>query len=779
MKNNLLYIIVLLLFTSCSTTRNIPDDDQLFVGLTKIEYKNYEANNNFVSTQEEIEAALATAPNGALFGSSFYRTPFPYGLWIWNAFSDKKSDAAKWITKNFGKQPVLMSWINPELRVSVAQSLLRNHGYFRGKVSYQKLEQRNPKKAKIGYTVDLGHLYTYDSIAYMGFPKEADSLLVTTKSQAKIHKNDAFTTASLDAERMRLSTLFRNNGYYYYQAGYASYIADTTLVPGKVQLQLQLADNIPAKAKHKWYMGKVDVTLKRTFMEDAGDTIVRKFLTIRFNGKKPPIRPSVILRDMKLRPRQAYSYDNYQESVNNLNAMGLFSMTDFQFTPRDSTLECDTLDLALNCVLDKPYDFYIETNFVDRMIGRMGPELKMGIVKRNAFRGGEKVDVNLHGSYEWATSGGANMDSYEYGVDASVEFPRLIVPFYNFDRLRRTPDGKIRPRLFYTTPTTTAKASTNIIQRPGYYKMHVVSGEWTYRWQTSAYSTHEFSPLTLKYQYMNNRTSRFDSILTSNPYLMTTMSDFLIPQMRYSYIYSSPVGSINPVRWQTTISESGNLLSLALMPFGRKWNEQGKKLFKTIYSQYVKIETDLTKTWRINNSSHLVGHVNAGYVHSFGNTDVTPFSEMFYVGGANSIRAFPVRTVGPGAFPYQSKAYSYLMQNGEIKLVANLEYRKRLFGSLYGAAFLDVGNVWLTKDDELSAIPSTDNTSMKFKFSKIFEQLAVGTGIGIRYNLDFLVLRLDWGIGLHLPYKTSKGGFYNINSFKDAQTLNFAIGYPF
>lgn len=160
-------------------------NDQLFIGLTKIEYNNYdnekENTDHFTSTKEEIEASLATAPNGALFGSSYYRTPFPYGLWIWNAFSGSKNKIAQWITKTFGKAPVLMRQVNPELRASVAQSVLRNHGYLNGTVSYQIVPQKNPKKAKIGYTVNFGRLFTVDSLEYVDFPQMADSLINLTK----------------------------------------------------------------------------------------------------------------------------------------------------------------------------------------------------------------------------------------------------------------------------------------------------------------------------------------------------------------------------------------------------------------------------------------------------------------------------------------------------------------------------------------------------------------------------------------------------------------------
>lgn len=823
--------LAMLLLSSCSTTQNIPDGDQLFVGLTKIAYERGDsgvpsgvANKNFFTMQEEVEAALATAPNGALFGSSYFRTPFPYGLWIWNAFSGKEGKVAKWLTESFGKQPVLMSWVNPQLRAQVAQTVLRNYGYFHGDVDYDVITQRNPKKAKIGYNITTGPLLTIDSISYQGFPLEADSLIAATADQSLLHTGDAFTAAALDGERQRISTLFRNNGYYFYQPAYASYLADTVSVPGKAQLRLQLAAGLAEEVRKKYYIGHITVNLQKTFMQELTDSLHRRTFTLRYRGKHSPLRPRVVMGAMRLRSRQPYSYDLYLESANALNATGLFSMTDFQFIPRTSKdlsdidfireLQApadllkltsqlsarqtplsllqneDTLDLVVNCVFDRPYDVYLETNFTNRTIGRMGPELKLGFTKRNAFRGGEKLDINLHGSYEWQTrSSGGDMNTYEYGADVSLEFPRIVAPFMGSNQMRRRMERmrargiRPNPRRWRRVATTLAKVSSDIVRRPGYYKMHIVSGEWTYRWQPSATSRHEFSPLTLKYQYMNSHTADFDSIIISNPYLAATMSDYFIPQMRYTYVYASPTDLLNPIRWELTLSESGNLTSLAYVAAGKKWGEKNKKLFKNPYAQYVKIETDFTKTWQLGLHSQLVGHLNAGLGICFGNSNDLPFSERFYVGGANSVRAFPLRSIGPGRFEGDFKGnrqISYLLQNGDVKFQANLEYRQRLFGNLHGAVFLDAGNVWLRKDIDLGVKEISDLfDDSKFRFGDFFKQMAVGTGVGLRYDLDFLILRLDWGVGLHVPFETTKSGFYNIDRFSRYQTLHFAIGYPF
>ena len=796
MKTNSIFraclVIISLFFIACSTTKNIPDDDQLFVGLTKIDYQSYEPGRHFDATQEEIEAALATAPNGALFGSSYYRSPFTYGLWIWNYAYGSHGKFKQWLNRSFGDAPVLMSKVNPALRASVAKSVLRKNGYLHGTVDFHEVPQKNPKKMKIGYTVRLDTLFTVDSMEYVNFPADMRKLIDSTRAEAKIGKGSIFDVASLDGERSRVSRLLRNNGYYYFQPSYATYLADTFQRPCHALLRLQMADSLPPEALRKWFIGKTTVSLRSPLMGRPTDSLQRRSLTVLYSGKHPAIRPRVILRNLKLRPRRPFSYDDYLESAQKINATGVFSSTDFVFTPRPGT---DTLDMQLNCTFDKLYDFYVETSFINRTIGRYGPELKVGITRRNAFRGAEKLDINLHGSYQWQKGGqGSTMNSYQYGADAAIEFPRIITPFNIKERTPRLVNGRLRvPRRFYATPWTVAKVSTDIIRRPSYYKMHIVSGEWNYRWQPSENSRHEYSPLTLKYQFFNSRSDKFLQMMEENPYLYISMGDYFIPKMRYTYTYASPSNYQNPIRWETTVEEAGNLASLYFLAKGEGWNEKDKKMFKNPYSQFFKVETFLTKTWRLDTHAQLVGHLNMGYMYYYGNSSTAPFSENFYVGGANSIRAFTVRSIGPGAFHIQSgnssesREFSYLLQNGNIKFQANLEYRQMLFDNLYGAIFLDAGNVWsddniMPNFNEGSASADTQETEYadtKLHASTFLKQLATGTGIGLRYDLDFLVIRIDWGFGLHLPYDTGKSGYFNIPRFRDMHSLHFAIGYPF
>lgn len=777
---------LLLLFAACSTTSSLPEGSQLYVGQKPVKYINYESNNHATTVREELDLVLATAPNGSLFGSSTYRSPFPIGLWIWNAWAKDSTKFGNWVTRSFGSRPVLMSTVNPQLHATVGESTLDKRGYFDGKVTYETIQMKNPKKAKVAYTVDMGHLWTVDSMSYVNFPAAADSLIESTLDEAYVRKDDPFDVATLEEERQRITNLFRDHGYFYYEKNNASYLADTVAVPGKVQLRLQMVEELSDSATHPWYIGHITLNLRKSFMERLDSTRKMRTMTINYNGSRPPVRLRVLMNDMLLRRGQLYSRQRHLETQQKMNASGLYSMTNFTFTPKDSSSTCDTLNVTVDCTFDKPYDFYVEAYGKGKTSGKFGPEAIIGITKRNALRGGELWDFNMHGSYEWqtghhgeGTSSGIN--SYEYGAESSITFPRIVNPFRVPMRKRleqaRAKGIDLRTRYrsrrrFFDTPSTVLKASVNIINRANYFKRHVVSGELRYNWRTSAQSAFEFSPLTLTYEYMTHRTDSFVRLQTKHPFLKASLEDQFIPKMSFSYSYHSPEEMNSPISWWTTVSEASNILAAGYAAFGEKWSEKNKTMFKNPFAQFFKLESNFTKLWQLTEHTSLAAHAGAGIVWTYGNSSIAPYTEQFYAGGANTIRAFNVRSIGPGKYRPEDRRYSYVEQTGDVKFIANVEYRPLLFGNMYGAVFLDAGNVWTLHDDE--ARPGA-----KFETKNFFRQMALGTGIGLRYDLDYFILRLDWGIGLHVPYETTKTGFYNIDSFKDAQTFHLAIGLPF
>lgn len=776
--------IVAVAVVACSTTSAIPDGEQLYTGMKPTKYGNYEKNQHFSATREELEYVLAAQPNGSLLGSSTYRSPFPIGLWIWNAFSNDSAGFGRWMANTFGTKPVLMSYVNPGLRVSVGENMLRKRGYFNGRITYESLIKSNPRKGKIAYTVDMGHLWTIDSMSYVNFPDAADSLIGATIGETYIKHGAPFDISALDNERQRITNLFRDNGYYFYEKTDASYLADTVSVPGKVLLRLQMVEQADKKATHGWYIGDITVNFRKQFMEKLDSTRHSRGLTVNYNGRNIPVRMRVLFNNLKLRTNQPYSREKHEESQRKINSTGLFSATVFTFAPRDTTDSCNVLDMTLNCIFDKPYDFYVEAYGKGKTSGKYGPEVVVGLTKRNAFRGGELLDINLHGTYEWQTGHGSEgtnsgVNSYEYGGEASINFPRILNPFGSLFRKKAQTAGnrsglqrrRLRPR-YYDTPSTIVRASASTINRADYFKRHVVSGELHYNWRTSARSSFEFSPLNLTYEFMSNQTDSFIRLQEQHPYLKASMADQFIPKMSLSYSYCSPESCVNPISWWTTVSEASNILSLGYSAFGEKWDKEDKTMFKNPFAQFVKVETNFTKTWFLTEHSSVAAHVNGGIVYAYGNSSVAPYTEQFYVGGANSIRAFNVRSVGPGKYRPANNLSSYVEQTGDIKFLANVEYRPQLFGKLYGALFLDAGNVWALRED-------VNRPGAKFKIGNMFKEMAVGTGIGLRYDLSFFIIRVDWGIGLHVPYDTGKSDFYNIDSFNDAQALHLAIGLPF
>ena len=360
------------------------------------------------------------------------------------------------------------------------------------------------------------------------------------------------------------------------------------------------------------------------------------------------------------------------------------------------------------------------------------------------------------------------MNSYELGTSLSLEFPRLVLPW-------------IRDRIdpFRFPSQTNFKIYAEQVNRARYFKMLSFGGTVSYSFQPSRSMKHTVTPLHLAFNHLQRRTAAFDSIAEANPMLFHSLSDQFIPSVTYTFTYdNSWMKKRIRTWWENSITSAGNVTSLIYMACGKGFNTRDKEFLGTPFAQFLKFTSEIRPLYQISEKQQLAGRFMAGVVWAYGNKTIAPYNEQFYVGGANSIRAFTIRSIGPGRFhPSENSTYSYVDETGDIKLEANLEYRFRMMsnlfgGNLNGAVFLDAGNVWLMRKDE--ARPGAE-----FTFSKFFDNWAVGTGIGIRYDLSFLILRLDWGIALHVPYETGKRGYYNIPNFKDGMGIHFAIGYPF
>ena len=769
-KNTFLVGLLCVFLSACSTTKNLPEGETLYTGIDKLEVVNEDKTLAGVTALTEVEAALAYAPNNAIFGSSSLRWPIPFGLWVYNGFEkyQDKRGVGRWIFDHLGKSPILMSSVNGETRAKVATNLLHDYGYFNGTVSYQEVPQKNPKESKVNYVIDMAQPYFLDSIAYLKYPHYADSLIRSTRSQSVLKSGENFSVLRLEEERQRLSSLFRNHGYYYYRPEFTTYRADTLQKPGYVSLQVVPRNGIPADAKKQYYIGKTSVYLTGYNDEPPTDTLRLRTMDIYYNGKKPGIRPSALMRNFFFRKGELFSQDRQTFTQEAIARMGVFRYSEFRYEPKDTTANGDTLNVNMYATFDKPYNAELELNVTTKSTDQTGPGAIFKITRNNFQRMGANLSFEVRGSYEWQTNSNvegnsSKLNSYELGTSLSLDFPRLILPWKDNDLRRSRYPQK-----------TSFKIYGNLLNRARFFNMLSFGGNVTYEFRKSRLWKHTVTPFQLTFNTLMSTTERFDSITATNPSLALSLGDQFIPSMNYTFTYDNArLKKDYQLWWENSITSAGNVTSLLYAALGENFSEKNKKLLGTPFAQFLKLTSEVRALFKVGEKQHIAARFMGGVLWSYGNQTIAPYSEQFYRGGANSLRAFTVRSVGPGTYnPGQNTKYGYLDQTGDIKLEANVEYRFPIFGELYGATFLDAGNVWLMRKDE-------NRPGGEFSLKNFVKSIALNTGVGVRYDLTFLVIRLDMGIALHVPYETGKSGYYNIPKFKDGLGLHFAIGYPF
>lgn len=763
-------VLLCFLLASCSTTKNLPEGEILYTGIDELKVLNEDKTDAGIVALEEVEAALAYAPNNAILGSSSLRWPLPLGLWVYNGFEkyqDKKG-LGRWIFDHMGTNPVLMSTVNGETRAKVATNLLHDYGYFNGSVSYKEVPQKDPRKAKVSYIIDMANPYFLDSIAYLKYPAYADSLIQATHSESALHRGDHFSVIKLEEERQRISSLLRNHGYYYFRPEFTTYRADTLQKPGYVSLQVIPQTGIPAQAKKQYYIGRTSVYLTGYNGEQPTDTLKMRNMTLYYSGKRPNIRPSAMSRNIFYKKGDLFSQDRQTYTQEAIARMGIFRYTEFRYALQDTTANCDTLGVNIYATFDKPYDAELELNVTTKNTKQTGPGAAFKITRKNFKRMGADLSFELRGSYEWQTGVGSGessskLNSYEVGTSLTLNFPRIIVPWKD----------KVLQRSRF--PQHTAfKLYVDLLNRAQFFNMLSFGGNVSYDFRRSPVWKHSITPFQLVFNTLQSTTAKFDSITATNPSLRLSLSNQFIPSMNYTFTYdNSRLNKPYNLWWETSITSAGNVTSLIYAVFGKGFGEKNKKLINSPFAQFLRLTSEVRTLFNVGNKQHIATRFMGGVLWAYGNQTIAPYSEQFYIGGANSIRAFTVRSLGPGTYhPGKDTPYGYLDQTGDIKFEANIEYRFPIFGDLYGATFLDAGNVWLMRKDE--SRPGGQLTLRDFAKS-----IALGTGVGIRYDLEFLVVRLDLGIALHAPYDTGKRGYYNIPKFKDGLGLHFAIGYPF
>lgn len=750
-------IVSALLISACSTTRRLGEEDILYTGVKRTAIVPDSGQTLAPGLSDNVKEAVNVKPNNCLISPSV-RYPFPLGLWVYNNWPNPPKGFRHWLYEKLVEEPVLISDVRPEVRTEMIDQILDNHGYFRGHASYELAQGKNKKKASIIYNVHTGPQYYIDTVMLM-----PDTLRLYHLIDSVVQKCDymrggsRYDTDSLNEVRVRIANALRNKGYYFFKPDYVEYLADSTITPQRIALRVVLAGNIPKGADQVYTTGTITTRVLRNQGGGTPDTMHTKRGTV-IQMKPSRLRQNLIPSCIRFREGKILTVRDMNRTQTYLSRLGIFNGVEINVIP--DTTKHNVLNVDINCTFDKPMEASIEVNATSKSNSYIGPGVDLKLTSHNLFGGGEQLNIDLTGSYEWQTGRDKHnsvFNSYEIGLNTSLAFPRLLAPRF-IPRTRR--------ELSWTRITLGA----DLLNRPHYFRMAQFNASFNYDWRVNRYITNTLTLFKLTYTKLLHTTHEFDSIMSQNRAIALSFQSQFIPQIAYTYNYDRYFDRDNGISWTFTVQEAGNVFWAIWQAAGKKGE---KELFDTPFSQFIKGTTQLVYNLRLIGDHWLVTRAAVGAAHAYGNSSQVPYAEQFYVGGANSVRAFTVRSIGPGSYRVPSDMVNgYFDQTGTFKFEFNVEYRFPIIGPLHGAVFFDSGNVWLLKND-----PQRPGGLLQGK--SFLRDLATGTGTGLRVDIGMLVIRGDLGIGIHAPYDTGKSGYYNMESFKKSLAFHLAIGYPF
>ena len=531
----------------------------------------------------------------------------------------------------------------------------------------------------------------------------------------------------------------------------------------------------PPSQHRQYYIRNVDFMFDVDFAELTSESLkgvdsLRSGGVNFFYKDKLFLRPQVISDYNYLQSGKLYRNRDVQNTYSALGRLNILKYSNIRFREE---LEADSAYLDAYVMLTRNKNKSLSFEFEGtNSAGDLGAAASVAYSHRNLFKGSETFTIKLRGAYEAVTGleGYANSNYLEYGVETSLSFPEFMFPFLLSDFRRRS----------RATSEVTVKYNWQI--RPEFERT-VASAAWSYRWGKRG-ATHRFDVFDLNYIYMPYRSETFREYLDymdeRNPLLRYSYEDLFIVRLGYTYTYNSSGATTlktsqrNSYSIRFNIEESGNLLYLfSRMINGSPKNGEAYQMANISFAQYVKTDFDYAKNFMIDDRNALVFHVGVGVAVPYGNSKSLPFEKLYFSGGANSVRGWSVRSLGPGGYRGDSNSLDYVNHTGDIKLDLNLEYRTHLFWKLNGAAFVDAGNVWTIRNREMQP-------EGLFKFNRFYKQLAVAYGLGLRFDLDFLIIRFDGGMKAINPMYTGRDRYPIISpDFKRDFAFHFAVGYPF
>jgi len=759
----ILFVLACLVYAGCSSTKSLKPGQILYTGADIIINPD---SSGKIDDEKQVKADLKTKtrprPNNKL------------KLAIYNFAGEPKKPKGlrNWIRKK-GEPPVLLSEVKLKYNNDVLTSYLLSEGYLQAAVTGDTVVK--DKKGKAIYTAVTGDRYKINQITFPPDSGVLTKIINTNKDKSLLKVGDYYDLDVYKNERIRIDNDLKENGYFYFSPDYLIMQVDSTIGKNLVNITVKVKDIAPDAGLKPYTIKNVNIYPNYSLRRD---TTLRSLKPLQYHDfniydDRNTFKPRLFDRLVFFQKGEVYNRKDHNQSLNRMVNVGAFQDVRAEFLPVDS-FKNNQLDLNIYLTPLKKNSLTFSVTGTSKSNNFVGSEVKVTQTTRNLFRGAEQLDVSVSGGFETQTRGTSlGKNSLSLTAEGKLTFPRFIVPFYK-------PNSTTA-----FIPKTVASLSYQMLNRGSEYTLHAFKGEFGYNFKENVYKEHNFNPISISYISTGfPSTTTRDSLYNVNPLLRTTLENQFIIGSNYNFTYTNQMETNrrNNTYFYGAIETGGNLWGT----FVPKDDEGRRSIFNVPLSQFVRLEADLRDYYKITRNLTWANRLNVGYGYAYGNSTSLPFVRQFFAGGSNDIRAFPARTLGPGTYKVPDDVI-FADQGGDIKLMLNSELRFKLVSILYGALFVDAGNVWLRKED--TGIPGTTNNGRpgsEFKLKNALSELAVGTGAGLRVDATIFVIRLDVAFPVRKPYLAEGQrwvfddiAFGNKDWRRQNLIFNIGIGYPF
>ena len=775
--------------SACSVTRHIPEGSY-FLQKVRIEADRSTPRKERIPASE-LEKYIRQTPNKRFLGTNFY-------VWLYEQADPAKENRWNEWKRKIGQAPELLDVGLVKKSTENLKVYMDSKGFFHSQASFRIDTTSRHKRATVIYSTHQGAPYRIDSVSYLFHDKFLEQIVLPDTVHTLLRPGAIYDVTVLDAERERITAYLRDQGYYNFSVNNILYLADTLGGDRKVDLQVVIKQYLAGyDARGKaimdnnlvYRLGKINIFPDYDPTEIRNDTtLLSRLDTLDYRGlniiyeKRPSLRPRVLRQTVPLYPNYVYNASRVNRAYADLMSLGYFKSTRIAFEEQplaadssnyvsfigssaDSTQMLYTREGYLTCnilctpTLRQSVKVDVEGSTTSSFYGL---KATVGYQNRNIFRGAESFDVSFAAGYEFMKAPDARKKrATEFGITAGLTFPRFLAPWH----MRRFRNAN--------QPRTKIEVAVNFQDRP-YYARTLSSAGLTYSWTNNRYSSFSLRPVDINVIDMTRPVDPEFLGSTQNKYLINSFQTQFIGGLSFSYSYNNQRknfgGNATTIRFNA--ETAGNLIDAVEHAFfAPAAGKDYYTIFGIQYSQYFRTDLSVSRKIMLGDVTALVGHLYGGVAMAYGNSQSVPFDRQFYCGGSNGMRGWTPRTLGQGSVPDPHNDYP--VQTGDVKLEANVELRFPIWGMIHGATFFDLGNIWYIRQN-----PAEYSDEAVFHFDRFYRQLGFNTGLGLRFDIKFAVLRLDWGIQLHNP--NNPAGERWIHNFKWKNTaLNFGVGYPF